>query len=175
LTPESEERPDFDIKLSDGRMLRFEVTEAIEHARKRGDEIRHWIAQGSPSVVSCDYTSDVSQVQQAISRVVAGKIEKAEKGLYPVDTNLLIYSNLLVFEDSVDELRSAILAGAAHGGKLFRSVWVLCDGRILRCSPNQLLSATVDFRPSPHVLGEAMRIHSRTRLERIFGARQGVQ
>jgi hypothetical protein len=117
-------RPDFELDL-DGEIKKYEVTEADEPGRKRGDE-------PIKSVVEPDPVEAWRERFEAIRPAVTAVIVKKTKKLYAADTQLVIYVNLGCYgaylDEGIEVLRNATEPAKDH----FREVFTYWEGNLYR-------------------------------------------
>ena len=122
LVPYPAERPDFELKTSEG-VESFELVEADTNGRRRGDEYRKPANSVRNEVVADDAPSDESLV----SMVRAAAIKKAK--VYPPGTQLLIYLNANRFEA---EWPSGFLDAVTAAEPFFEAIWIIWQGTTVR-------------------------------------------
>ena len=133
LVPQPLERPDFEMLLRNGQLMRVEATEAMMEGRRRGDEYRAAKAAGYP--ISHDPGECWGTRRAAIAeRVKCVAAKKAAKD-YPPGTSLLIYVNITTHGRWRAEIENEIVESTRIARERFLSIWVLWDRRFYRCWP----------------------------------------
>ena len=154
-------QPDFEVQYRNGTRLQFEATLADMPARKMARDER--IAWDKNETVRTDTGRDWSTRRKAIPEALETaskrKAHKAERGLYPSDTNLLIYLNLGTYDRWRDEIELELVEHTKLARPHFRSIWVLWSSRLYRTWPDPFLGSATTFRPPRHELGKAVNFH----------------
>jgi hypothetical protein len=124
--------PDFQIRYSDGAIVQYEATEAMQPGRKRGDEYRAWQSNGWKirHVSQEELEARRDAIPLALRTAVKAKVRKQ----YPKDAALVVYLNISSHfwdDDTIPNLSE--FTKEAFGP--FDSVWVLWGSRAHRCWP----------------------------------------
>lgn len=124
------DRPDFEVRFEDGREKSFEVTEALNPARRRGDEYR-----SEPGEISCTFTEgvrvkevkqceieeNINAIPQSLKNIVKKKIEKR----YDEGVGLVIYLNIPTYGYNTEQIKRNIPSSISPAAECFSEVWVL--------------------------------------------------
>jgi hypothetical protein len=130
-----DERPDFEIQFLNGKVERFEFTEAQIPGRRRGAEYE----KNEPKIEMwpVDKWPNRGQIFEIVRNAAAIKKEKANKLAargtpYPQDVGLLIYLNVLEFwnEDEIDNIATTFCHAVEPAKEAFSAVWILWHGAL---------------------------------------------
>lgn len=127
-------RPDFEVLLRNGHVLKVEATEADMPGRRRGDEYRKWAAEGYPA--RADLIENWVQRREAIPAALRSAAERKAAGGYPPGTSLLIYLNLGTYGRWRTDIERNFATWTKPANRAFSSVWILWGERVYRCWPS---------------------------------------
>lgn len=121
LTPEIEERPDFELDFGD-RIEKFEMVQADRRGRRRGDEYRAKAELPAGTVIHLG-----APLPDEITEMVRTAACKKAKP-YPSGTRLIIYLEAPKFR-SDESLLGASFTNAVYGARpFFSAIWVMWQG-----------------------------------------------
>ena len=123
------ERPDFAVNR-DGLWEQFELTEALQPGRRRGDEYKAPDHNSS----KFDPYNDWVRRRQAIPEALKASIHRKTSRIYQDGCNLLIYLNLGTYGHWREDIEADIQRECAPALKQFKQVWVLWDGSAIEVS-----------------------------------------
>lgn len=135
LVPRPANRPDFEVRLRNGKVLSLEATEADRDGRRRGDEYRQWKSQGYPLLK--DTNDDIEARVNALPSAVRSAVERKCNIQYPPGTGLVLYVNLGTYGASREVLEKQLVVCTACGRGHFAHIWALWSGKLYRCWPIQ--------------------------------------
>lgn len=147
--------PDFEVEYSCGRTEGYELTEAIEPGRRRGDEYKYEAqeCENPDGITVVDFPEDewakVGDVLPILTERTAAKVDglrKRRKRGLTTSYGLAIYLNFRFFPAEPDEVAAVTEAfhpGTEIGKDEFPSVWVLWDGKAYEVWNNGSQSTTV--------------------------------
>ncbi len=124
--------PDFDLRLH-ATVLSFEVVQADEPGRRRGDEyheVARREARGLPRQIE---HFDPDESERAALPAIALAIEKKASKHYQPAPHLLVYVNFFLFRTPALEPLGRL---AVPWREEFPEIWLLWGAHAVRCSPN---------------------------------------
>ena len=129
----SENWPDCEIRV-DGGIEPFEITEADDEERRRGDEYRDSEASGERyhDYPEKEWIRLAERAPYEINRVTKKKVEK---GYPPNEVSLCIHLNLMEFGTRQTEVESCFAESTESGKDHFREIWVLWKAKAYRVWP----------------------------------------
>lgn len=135
VVPESERWPDFELQLADGTILPFEVVEADDPTRRRGDEYRH--VNDEDVRVEDESVENWQTAARSAPNWIALAVRKKVTKAYGTKAHLVVHlANVSEYGAYHDEVVQSFDTAVSVGRDHFLSIWVLWKGRAYLTTPS---------------------------------------
>ena len=139
---EADRFPDFRLTAK-AAIEEFELVEADEQGRRRGDEYREVVAREAAGLPPLAETFDPAEVERRALPAIAKALAAKAKKNYRPPPNILVYVNFELFRElPLTNLQASELVHPYQS--IFPSIWLLWGRNAARLCPRQAVRARSD-------------------------------